>query len=257
MRVSAQSVCCVTSGAELVCNVSVDVPTGTLVAIVGPNGAGKTTLLRLLSGDLRPTSGRVTYDGIDASTLAVRDLASSRSFLEQRQERVIEFSVRQVVEMGRYVYRNDIAVGPMEDRRAVNDALYALDLTDLERRSVASLSGGEQQRVALARVLAQETPLILLDEPTTALDIAHQEMVTTLLRTLARSGRTVVAVLHDLNTAAAFDRMILLERGRVAEHGAADDVLDPRRLTRVYGHPIEVVQHPLRPGLLVLPSVRR
>ncbi len=254
MRVSAADVCFVTNGVRLVYDVSFNFETGGLVAIVGPNGAGKSTLLSLLAGDLRPTRGAVTYDGTDVSGLPVRQLATSRAHLGQRQAEDVAFTVGQVVGMGRYAYRSDARVGPEDDRRAVAGALSQLDLGELETRPVSSLSGGERHRVGIARTVAQETPLVLLDEPTTALDIGHQEMVLGVIGSLARSGRTVVAVLHDLNMATAFDHVILLDGGCVAAQGPAEEVLSAESLTRIYNYPIEVVKHPLRPGILVLPS---
>lgn len=254
MRVAAADVCYVTNNVTLICDVSLDLAPGELVAIVGPNGAGKTTLLRLLGGDLHPTQGTITYDATDISRFPVRDLARSRALLGQRQTEEVAFTVGQVVGMGRYAYRSDPSVGPDDDRRAVASALEALDLGALDARLVSSLSGGERQRTAIARVVAQETPLVLLDEPTTALDIGHQEMVLRVIRSLGTGGRTVVAVLHDLNMATAFDRVILLDRGSVAAHGAAEEVLRAERLTGIYDHPIEVLEHPLRSGILVLPE---
>jgi len=256
VRISVSDVCYTTNGADLVCDVSLDLAPGDRVAVVGPNGAGKSTLLKLLSGDLHPTRGSITYDGIDVSTLPVRRLATQRAFLAQRQAESIAFSVRQVVEMGRYAYRNDVSVGAGEDRRAVTEALETLDLMALQNRRVSSLSGGERQRTAIARTIAQETPLILLDEPTTALDIGHQEMVLRVMQSLGRMGRTVVAVVHDLNMATAFDRVVLLSSGGVTASGTPDTVLNSKSLTAVYGHPIEVVQHPLRSSVLVLPLLR-
>lgn len=254
MRVTAADACYVTGNVKLICDASLDLDPGERLAIVGPNGAGKSTLLALLAGDLRPSEGSITYDAVDVATIPVRQLATARAFLGQRQADDIAFTVGEVVGMGRYTYRNDPTVGPDDDRRAVADALQALDLVAVESRSVSSLSGGERQRTAIARTLAQQTPLILLDEPTTGLDIRHQEMVLGLIRSLGRDGRTVVAVLHDLNMATAFDQVILFDQGAVAAHGAAEDVLNADLLTKVYNHPIEVVEHPLRPGILVLPS---
>ncbi len=254
MRVSASDVCYVTNSVQLVCDVSLDLLSGDRIAVVGPNGAGKSTLLSLLAGDLRPSHGSITYAGADISTLSVRQLATSRAFLGQRQAEDIAFNVRQVVEMGRYAYRNDSSIVPSDEHGVVTAALDALDLGGLERRLISSLSGGERQRTAIARTLAQGTPLVLLDEPTTALDVGHQEMVLRVIRSLGRSDRTVVAVLHDLNMATAFDHVVLLSNGGVAASGAPEQVLNSESLTEVYEHPIEVVPHPLRSGILVLPS---
>jgi iron complex transport system ATP-binding protein len=253
VKLSASDLCYATNDVELVRDVNLGLAPGVRVAVVGPNGAGKSTLLSLLSGDFRPSRGSITYDGMDVPTLPVRQLARSRAFLGQHQAENIAFNVRQIVEMSRYVYRNDASILPGDDQRAVASALKALDLGALENRLVSSLSGGERQRTAVARTIAQETPLILLDEPTTALDIGHQEMVIRVIRSLGRSGRTVVAVLHDLNMATAFDQVVLLDGGNVAAYGTPHEVLNSKGLTEVYEHPIEVVEHPLRPGILVLP----
>lgn len=254
MRVSAIDVCYKTNNVDLVCDMSLDFVAGKRIGVVGPNGAGKSTLLSLLAGDLHPSRGSIAYEGVDVSTLSVQQLAVSRAFLGQGQAGDIAFNVRQVVEMGRYAHRNDTSIDPEEDRSAVDDSLEALALGDLEHRVVSSLSGGERQRVAIARTIAQQTPLILLDEPTTALDIGHQEMVLRVMCSLGQAGRTIVAVLHDLNMATAFDQVVLLDHGLIAACGTAEEVLSTERLSRVYEHPIEVIQHPLRPGLLVLPS---
>ena len=256
MRVSATDLCYVTSDVELVRDVNLDLASGDRIAVVGPNGAGKTTLLALLAGDLRPSCGLITYGTADVSTLPVRQLATSRAILLQRQAEDVAFTVRQVVEMGRYVHRSDDSVGSAADRRSVTAALEALDLGALANRPVSSLSGGERQRAAIARTLAQDTPLVLLDEPTTALDIRHQETILRVLREVGRTGRTVVAVLHDLNLATAFDQVILMDRGGLAAMGRPEEVLNAARLTNVYEHPIDVVEHPLRLGLLVLPSLK-
>lgn len=254
MRVSASEVCYVTNDVQLLCDVSLDLLPGDRVAVVGPNGAGKSTLLSLLAGDLRPSHGSVTYAGADISTLSVRQLARSRASLAQRQEEDIAFNVAQVVEMGRYAYRNDSSSVPSDDHRAVTTAIDSLDLGGLEHRLISSLSGGERQRTAIARTIAQDTPLVLLDEPTTALDVGHQDMVLRVICSLGRSDRIVVAVLHDLNMATAFDQVVLLDNGDVAASGTPERVLNSESLTEVYEHPIEVVPHPLRPGILVLPS---
>lgn len=238
----------------LIRDVTIELAPGELVAVVGPNGAGKSTLLRLLAGDLIPSRGSVSYDGAEASSLAVGDLARRRAFLGQNQLDDVAFTVEEVVSMGRYAYRSDPSVGPADDNAAVATAIAATGLSGLADRPMRSLSGGERQRAALARTLAQGTPLVLLDEPTTALDIGHQEMVMGLVRQLAAHGRSVVAVLHDLNLTVAFDRVLLMAGGSVAAYGDPGSVLTADLLTEVYEYPIAVVDHPLRPGGLMLPS---
>jgi iron complex transport system ATP-binding protein len=254
VRVAASGACYDVGASRLVGPISVELEPGHLLAIVGPNGAGKSTLLRLLGGDLHPTAGMVTFDGADASRMPVGDLARRRAILGHSQTEDVAFTVDQVIGMGRYAHRDDPSIGPAKDRAAVDTAIESLDLRGLENRLVASLSGGERQRTALARILAQDAPLVLLDEPTTALDIGHQQMILRIMRGLAARGHEVVAVLHDLNMAAEFEQVVLLSRGSVSAAGTADVVLTSQRLSDVYGYPIQVVDHPLRSGGLVVPQ---
>ncbi|MEN8113710.1 MAG: ABC transporter ATP-binding protein [Actinomycetota bacterium] len=254
MIVSATAVAYESQGRELIHDVTLDLPPGELVAVLGPNGAGKSTLLRLLAGELTPTHGTVTYDERPVSTLTVREIAMQCAFLAQNQLDDVAFSVENVVGMGRYVYRRDPSVTPLDDRAAVANSIAAMGLSGLSERPMRSLSGGERQRAALARTLAQDTPLVLLDEPTTALDIGHQEMVMGLIRQLGSQGRSVVAVLHDLNLTAVFDRVLLMSGGTAVAYGDSQSVLTADRLSEVYEYPIDVVDHPLGRGHLVLPE---
>ena len=253
MKAHATAVCFDINGTRLVGPVSFAADPGSRLAIVGPNGAGKSTLLRLLAGELRPTAGSITYDTVDATHLSISDLATRRAVLGQHQAEDVAFTVEQVVAMGRYAHRANPSIGGAEHQHSVASALDAVDLGGLGGRSVSSLSSGERQRTAIARVLAQDTPLLLLDEPTTALDIRHQQMVVEIIGALADGGRTVVAVLHDLNLATNFDHVLLLSEGTLSAHGSADEVLTSTRLSQVYQHPIEVIDHPLRSGRLILP----
>lgn len=253
MKVHAAEVCYSVNGTRLVGPISFVADPGSRLAIVGPNGAGKSTLLRLLAGELRPTPGSITYDTVDATHLSISDLATRRAVLGQHQAEDVAFTVEQVVAMGRFAHRADTSIGGAEHQRSVLSALNAVDLGGLGGRSVSSLSSGERQRTAIARVLAQETPLLLLDEPTTALDIRHQQMVVEIIGALADRGRTVIAVLHDLNLATSFDRVLLLNEGTLYAHGRADEVLTSTTLSEVYQYPIEVIDHPLRSGRLILP----
>jgi len=253
MRVHATGVCFDVNGTRLVGPVSFVAEPGSRLAVVGPNGAGKSTLLRLLAGDFRPTEGSVCYDTVETTHLSISDLATRRAVLGQYQAEHVAFTVEQVVAMGRYAHRADPSIGHADDQHSVVSALDAVDLGGLGMRAVSSLSGGERQRTAIARVLSQDTPLLLLDEPTTALDIRHQQMVVEIIGALASRGRTVVAVLHDLNLATSFDRVLLLSKGTLSAHGSADEVLTSSRLSQVYEYPIEVIDHPLRSGRLILP----
>ena len=238
----------------LVDDVSLHVEVGEFVAVVGPNGAGKSTLLRLLAGDLDPTRGSVSIVGEPVHKTGLRQLARRRSFLSQHPSPDVPFTVREVVTMGRYPYRDDPEIAPEADAAAVDAALAATDVAYLSDRVVATLSGGEEQRVSLARILAQETPVMLLDEPTTALDIAHQELVMRSLRAAAERGAAVVCVVHDLNLAAVFaDRVVLMRDGAAAVAGSPRTVYTEAVLSDVYDHPLRVIDHPFRDGPLVLP----
>jgi iron complex transport system ATP-binding protein len=240
---------------SLLKDVSLVVPSGGLTAVIGPNGAGKSTLLRVAAGDVAPTSGSVSYGDTPLSGMSVARRARSRAVLAPQQATEIPFTVHQVISMGRYPHRFDRGTKPETEQAMIESAIDLLDLGDLRHRQLRSLSGGEHQRVAIARVLAQRAPIILLDEPTTALDIRHQESVMTLLAELAANGHSVLAVLHDLNMVSHFDQVILLNEGRVAAAGTPQDVLTTERLTTVYGHPIDVVDHPTRPGVLMVPRI--
>ncbi|RZL87584.1 MAG: ATP-binding cassette domain-containing protein, partial [Variovorax sp.] len=178
---------------------------GDLLALVGPNGAGKSTLLSLAAGDQRPTAGSVDLHGRPIHQWKIAELARERSVLPQDHAVRFAFTVREVVAMGRLPHPPK----PAQDAAIVEAALATADVVPLQQRDVQSLSGGEAARTGFARVLAQQTPLILLDEPTAALDLQHQERVLRSARALTREGACVIAVLHDLNLAAAYaDRIV-------------------------------------------------
>ncbi|WP_406189918.1 heme ABC transporter ATP-binding protein [Streptomyces griseus] len=228
---------------------------GEVVALVGPNGAGKSTLLAALAADLAPGSGEVRIDGRPADAWSAPELALRRSVLPQSAALSFPFPVEEVVRMGRAPWagteRED------EDDAAVAAAMAATEVTRFAGRPFSALSGGEKARVALARVLAQRAPLMLLDEPTAALDLRHQELVLRICRERAAAGDAVVVVLHDLGLAAAYaDRAAVLHDGRVAELGAPDEVFTGKLLGEVYRQPVEVFPHP-RTGTPLIVPVRR
>ncbi len=239
-------------GRTLLADVSLEARAGEVVAIVGPNGAGKTTLLRVLSGDITPSAGRATIDGHDTAATTLDRLARLRAYLGPAGVVDTPFTVRDVVMMGRHPHRHT-QLDPVEHDQIVEAAMERTDVAHLARRPIASLSTGERQRVGLARVLAQQTPVLLLDEPTSALDIGHQEAVMRLLSETAASGTAVLAVLHDLNLAAAHaDRVVLLDTGRMRSSGPAAAVLQDATLSDVYRQPMRVIPHPERDCPLVL-----
>ena len=255
--VDADRVSLALGGARIVDAVSLRAEPGDLVAVVGPNGAGKSSLLRLLAGDLDPTEGSVAIGGESVMGASLRRLALRRSYLSQHPMTDVPFTVRETVMMGRYPHRENPANSPAADAAAVDAALAATDVAHLSGRVLATLSGGEEQRVSLARILAQQAPVMLLDEPTTALDIGHQELVMRVLREATTAGGAVVCVVHDLNLAAVFaDRVVLMRAGAAVATGSPRAVFTQATLSAVYEHPIEVVDHPFREGPLVLPVER-
>lgn len=241
-------------GRPLLAGVSVRVGPGEIVAVVGPNGAGKSTLLRALSGDHQAAAGAVVLAGGDLSTYPAVDLARIRGVLPQQVAVAFPFTVDEVVRMGRAPW---VGISSYEDdESAVAWALTECDVAHLAHRPYPELSGGEQARVSLARVLVQQTQLLLLDEPTAALDLRHQEQVFAILRGRAEHGDAVVVVLHDLTAAAAHaDRIILLDRGVIVADGPPEQTLEPDRLARVYQHEVEVFPNP-RTGALTVVSQR-
>jgi iron complex transport system ATP-binding protein len=226
---------------------------GELIALCGPNGAGKTTLIRLLAGDLEPTEGRIRIGEYDATGTSAHELARARSVMRQGGRSDIPFTSLAVVEMGRYPHRSDPDASRARDVDAITSAMERTDTMHLAQRVFGTLSGGEQTRVVMARILAQQSPVVLLDEPTTALDVAHQERILTEIRRIADQGDCVVGVFHDLNSAAHYaDRLVLLDQGEVVAMGTADEVLRGELLSQVYGQKMLVTRHPTRDCPLVL-----
>ena len=239
--------------ASLVSGVDFRVTDGEFVAIVGPNGAGKSTLLRLLAGDLRPSEGEVTLGTEPIEEYHYDDLALRRSILLQNRTTEIPFTVGAVVTMGRHPHRMNPDNSSKLDRQAVTAALERTGTSHLAHRVFSTLSSGEQTRVSLARILAQDASVVLLDEPTTALDVVHEERIMAEFRTMAETGTAVVAVLHDLNAAAHYaTRIVIIADGSVKTEGTADAVFTDDILTEVYGQPMRVVDHPFRDCPLIL-----
>ncbi|MBJ7905606.1 heme ABC transporter ATP-binding protein [Streptomyces sp. NPDC003656] len=239
-------------GTWLLRDVDLDLAAGTLLAVVGPNGAGKSTLLSLLAGDRPPTTGTVHVDGLPTVGTRPADLARRRAVLPQRPLLSFPFTVADVVAMGRAPWAGTDAEDDDED--AVAGALTATGMTGFAHRRYPTLSGGEQARASFARVLAQHTPVLLLDEPTAALDLRHQEQLMRTARERADAGHAVLAVLHDLQLAAAYaDEIAVLHDGRLVERGEPATVLTEPLLEEVYQLPVEVLRHPVTGAVLVGP----
>ena len=220
---------------------------GRVVGLIGPNGAGKSTLLSVLAGDLTPTSGQVRLAGVDPHAAKSQELARTRAVMLQDVGVSFAFLVADVVAMGRRPWAGTVRAE--HDEAVVAAAMAATEVDHLAHRDVMTLSGGERARVALARVLAQQTPVVFLDEPTAALDIGHQEQALGLMRAMARTGATVVVVLHDLNAAASYcDDIVCLGHGGIAAQGTVDEVYTSEVLSDVYGWPIEVTRVSMADG---------
>ncbi|GAA1829403.1 ABC transporter ATP-binding protein [Pseudonocardia ailaonensis] len=232
MRVDAEGIDVEIAGRTVVAGAVLRAEPGTVVGLLGPNGSGKTTLLRTLHRVLRPAAGSVHIGGHDVWGLTPRAAARRTAVVLQDDPTDFEFTVREVVELGRVPHQGLLRRDPAGDAAAVDDAMAVARVDGLAERLVSTLSGGERQRVFLARALAQRTPVLVLDEPTNHLDIRAQLELLELVRGL---GVTVVAALHDLNLAAAHcDDVVVLHGGRVRAHGPATDVLVPDLVSRVF-----------------------
>jgi iron complex transport system ATP-binding protein len=249
-------------GAPVLHGVTCAVEPGSLLAVVGPNGSGKTTLLRALLGLLPAMAGRVTLDGRDLAGWSRRDVARAIGVVTQREDPAFPLPVEEAVLFGRYPHLGPLAAPRAADRAAVERAMERADVTALRGRPTDHLSGGEAQRVRLARALAQEPALLVLDEPTTSLDVRHEMQLFELVRGLADQGLGALVVTHHLNLAARFaDRMLLLDEGRSVGRGTPTEVLTEEIISRVFAWPVALTTWcdgspqvvPLRPSE-VLPA---
>lgn len=234
---TAENVYYHTGGVDILHGVSVHIPRGRFVGIIGPNGAGKTTLMRVLAGVARPASGRVLLEGRPLSETTDRERARVAAYMSQNPSIGFGFTVEDVVTMGRYAHRGPLAPLGAADREAVERAMAATDVVHLRERPVTDLSGGERQRVFLARTLAQQPRLLLLDEPTSDLDVRFQLEVLTLVRTLQQQHQlTVVMAIHDLTWAARYcDAILALKNGQAVAFGDTDAVLTESLIDEVFG----------------------
>jgi len=237
---------------------SVTVPDGSFTVIVGPNACGKSTLLRALSRLLKPAAGSVVLDGKAIADYKAKELARTVGLLPQTSIAPDGITVADLASRGRYPHQNLIRQWSSADEKAVTDAMRLTDVTALAPRLVDELSGGQRQRVWVAMALAQQTPILLLDEPTTFLDIAHQIELLDLFGELHRAGNTLVAVLHDLNHAARYaTHLIAMKDGRVVASGAPGDIVTAELVEEVFGLPCLVIPDPVSGTPLVVPKSGR
>lgn len=229
-------------------DITFDVKMGELIGIIGPNGSGKSTLLKALSRILKPSQGKIIFNNKDINKYSWRELAQKMAVVSQQLDvSMIGFSLWEFVLMGRIPHRSRFQiVETIRDIEVTEKAIRHSDLTGLVDRKINELSGGELQRAVIARSLAQEPELLLLDEPTTHLDIGHQVDIMNLVRRLNKNGITVVTVLHDLNLASQYcDRVVLLSNGKIHSNNVPEEILDSSVIEEVYGTKVLVQKHPI------------
>lgn len=244
---------------KIIAGLDVDINAGQVTAIIGANGCGKSTLLRAMANLIPHEAGRVLVDGADVTKLRRRELARRMSMLPQTPTAPDGIRVADLVSRGRHPHQTWLQQWSDDDMAAVDEVLQLTGISDLADRNLENLSGGQRQRAWIAMVLAQQTPLILLDEPTTYLDLSHSIEVLTLVRSLSIDlGRTVVMVLHDLNLAARYaDELILLKDGTIVAQGTPDQTLTTAALAEVFDLDAVVIADPVTGGPLVVPQEQR
>jgi len=253
MRLDARGVSWGVDGHKIVRAVSVEARPGELVGLIGPNGSGKSSLLRCVYRVLKPEAGLITLDGEDVWKMSARRMSRRAAVVVQESPADFDFTVREIVAMGRTPHKRLLERDGEEDERIVEDALSRVDALLLADRSFLTLSGGEKQRVLLARALAQRARFLVLDEPTNHLDVRYQLEILGLVKNL---GVTTLAALHDLNLAALYcDRIYAIGGGEIVAHGTPENLLTPALIRGLYGVDAEVSVHPRtgRPHVAFVP----
>ncbi|GGM02366.1 ABC transporter [Streptomyces fumigatiscleroticus] len=258
-RLSAENVTLAYDQRVIAEQLSVEIPDNSFTVIVGPNACGKSTLLRALSRMLRPSEGRVLLDGEVIQSMPAKKVARTLGLLPQSSIAPDGITVADLVGRGRYPHQGILRQWSAEDERVVRESMARTGVAELADRYVDELSGGQRQRVWIAMALAQQTPLLLLDEPTTYLDIQHQIDVLDLCAELhEEQGRTLVAVLHDLNHAARYaTHLIALRGGRIIAEGAPNDIVTAELVEEVFGLRCQVIDDPETGTPLVVPAARK
>ena len=234
------------NGKVILENVSFSVGEGEIVGLIGPNGAGKSTLLKTLRGILPILSGTAMLMGDDINALAAKDFARRAAYLQQHVEMTFDYTARDIVLAGRYPYLSWWSQEKAHDLAIAEACMAYTGVSDLADSPLHAMSGGQRQRVLLAKVLAQQTPVLFLDEPATGLDIIYQEEIFRFCRELCTAGKTVLLVAHELSLAARFcSRLLLIGRGTLLADGRPQEVLTDELLSQAYGAPVRVVENPL------------
>ncbi|MED4970304.1 heme ABC transporter ATP-binding protein [Parageobacillus toebii] len=243
MKLAIEHVSCTIMETSIIQDISIHIKDGQFVGIIGPNGSGKSTLLKIASRILKPNAGVVRLDGQHLYELSPKKAAQEIAVVSQETSLTFDFSVQEIVLMGRNPHKRLFQSDTDEDLRIVNEALERVGMQGYEERSFMSLSGGEKQRVLIARALAQQAKLIILDEPTNHLDIRHQLQLMDLVKKL---NVTVLAALHDLNLASNYcDYLYVIQNGQVVMSGTPESVLTKDRIREVFGVETEIIIHPL------------
>lgn len=241
-------------GADAVNGVSLQVNAGEFVGLIGPNGSGKSTVLKNIYRALTPDSGRIELDGEDLLAMSHKKAARKLAVVGQENEVPFDFTVEEIVSMGRSPHKRLFDMDTAEDRQIVHHSLEHLGITELAKRSYLYLSGGEKQRVMIARAIAQGSDFYILDEPTNHLDISYQMQIFDFIK---RLHVTVLSAIHDLNMAALYcDRLYVLKNGRIVLSGTPEEVLTPENIYDVYGVRCSVAIHPMtgKPDITFLPA---
>ncbi len=245
-------------GAPVLDGVDFAVPSGQFTVIVGPNACGKSTLLKTLARVLRPSSGQVELGGRAISSYSPKQVARQVALLPQSPQAPEGISVADLVARGRHPHQSLLCQWSLADERAVQDALERAGVANLADRRVEELSGGQRQRVWIAMALAQDTPVLLLDEPTTYLDISHQVEVLELAAALQRQGRTVVAVLHELALAFRYaTHLVVMRQGAIVAQGPPREIVTEQLIEKVFDLPCQLLHDPQTGAPLVLPRPRK
>ena len=250
--VSAQDLSYEVQAEKLLDGVTLHADRGQLVGLIGPNGAGKSTLLRAISGILSYREGAVRLEGADLKSLSPKEVAAALALVPQIAPYTHGFTCIELVLMGRYPHLGRFQIEGRDDDRIARDAMRLTETGQFADRTLDTLSGGERQRVFVSRALAQQPRVLLLDEPTSNLDVLHQLKVFDLVRRLVDDGLTAIAAIHDLNMAARYcDRLVLLNRGRVIAEGSPEEVLSPETIESAFGVRAAVYREPVTGALAI------